>query len=65
MCWKRIGSPPIAGSKIPMCNSLSSPNKNKVMAITGVPRIKITLVAYIAQMNSGNRNHVNPGARIL
>ena len=36
-----------------------------MIAITGVPRMKITLVAYIAQMNSGSRNQVIPGARIL
>jgi len=30
-----------------------------------VPRIWIRLVAYIAQMNSGSRYHVSPGARIL
>ena len=35
------------------------------MAITGVPRTKIRLVAYIAQMKSGSRNQVMPGARIL
>ena len=36
-----------------------------MIAITGVPRMKITLVAYIAQMKSGSRNQVMPGARIL
>ena len=36
-----------------------------VMAKTGVASTRITLVAYIDQMNSGNRNHVSPGARIL
>ncbi len=35
------------------------------MAITGVPRMKMTLTAYVAQMNSGSRNQVMPGARIL
>ncbi len=31
------------------------------MAITGVPRMKMMLVAYIAQMKSGKRNQVMPG----
>ncbi len=35
------------------------------MAMTGVPRMKMMLVAYIAQMKSGKRNQVMPGARIL
>ncbi len=35
------------------------------MAITGVPRMKMMLVAYIAQIKSGKRNQVMPGARIL
>ena len=35
------------------------------IAMTGVPRTKIRLVAYMAQMKSGSRNHVMPGARIL
>ena len=35
------------------------------MATTGVPRIWMRLVAYIAQRNSGMRNQVMPGARIL
>jgi len=34
------------------------------MATTGVPRIMTRLVAYIAQRNSGIRNHVRPGARM-
>ena len=34
------------------------------MAITGVPRMKIRLVAYIDQTNKGSRNQVRPGARI-
>ena len=32
------------------------------MATTGVPRSMMMLVAYMAQMNSGSRNHVMPGA---
>ena len=35
------------------------------MAMTGVPSTKIRLVAYMAQINSGSRNQVMPGARIL
>ena len=35
------------------------------MASTGVPSIMMRLVAYMAQMNSGRRNQVSPGARIL
>jgi len=35
------------------------------MAMTGVPRTMMILVAYCAQMKSGKRNHVIPGARIL
>ena len=35
------------------------------MATTGVPRIWIRLVAYMDQTNSGRRNQVMPGARIL
>ena len=36
-----------------------------MIASTGVPSTMIRLVAYIAHMNSGKRNHVMPGARIL
>ena len=36
-----------------------------VMPTTGVPSIWMMLVAYIAHTNSGRRNHVRPGARIL
>ncbi len=36
-----------------------------VTARTGVPRTMIRLVAYSAQTNSGRRNQVIPGARIL
>ena len=39
----------------------SRPSRNSVMAMTGVPRTKMTLVAYIAQMKSGRRNQVIPG----
>ncbi len=35
------------------------------MASTGVPSTMMRLVAYIDQMNSGIRNHVIPGARIV
>ena len=35
------------------------------MAITGVPRTKMTLVAYMDQRKSGMRFQVIPGARIL
>ena len=33
--------------------------------MTGVPRIITRLTAYIAQTNSGRRNQVIPGARIV
>ena len=33
------------------------------MASTGVARTRMMLVAYSAQMNSGMRNQVMPGAR--
>ena len=36
-----------------------------MIVITGVPSSMMMLVAYIAQMNSGRRNQVKPGARIL
>ena len=48
----------MAGSKMPTCSSRSRPSRKIVIAITGVPRIKMMLVAYIAQINSGKRNHV-------
>ena len=35
------------------------------MASTGVPSTMIRLVAYSAQTNSGRRNQVIPGARIV
>jgi len=44
---------------------LSKMTNRSVIATTGVPRINSRLVAYIAQTNSGNRNQVIPGARIL
>ena len=43
----------------------SSAINDRAMATTGVPRMKIMLVAYCAQMNSGKRNQVSPGARIV
>jgi hypothetical protein len=36
-----------------------------VIASTGVPSTMMMLVAYIDQTNSGMRNQVMPGARIL
>ncbi len=36
-----------------------------VIANTGVANTKMTLVAYMAHTNSGNRNQVIPGARIV
>ena len=38
---------------------------SRVMATTGVPSTCTMLVAYMLQQNSGIRNHVRPGARIL
>jgi hypothetical protein len=38
---------------------------SSVIASTGVPSTMIRLVAYIDQTNSGSRNQVMPGARIL
>ncbi len=35
-----------------------------MIAITGVPSTITSAVAYSAQMNSGRRNHVMPGARM-
>ena len=46
-------------------NHTPSPISTREMARTGVPRMKMRLVAYSAQTNSGRRNHVIPGARIL
>ena len=42
----------------------SMPISIRVIASTGVAKTSIRLVAYIAQMNSGRRNQVIPGARI-
>src|SRR5688500_20205469 len=64
MCWKRIGSPPIEGSKMPTRAKRSIASRRTVMATTGVPRIMTRLVAYCAHTNSGRRYQVVPGARI-
>ena len=37
---------------------------SSVTVSTGVPRIKIRLVAYSDHTNNGSRNHVSPGARM-
>ena len=50
---------------MPTWKSRSTATRARVMATTGVPRIWMRLVAYIAQRNSGMRNQVMPGARIL
>ena len=48
-----------------MRNTRSSTIRSSVTASTGVAKTKMMLVAYRLQMNSGSRNHVSPGARIL
>src|SRR5436190_14924965 len=60
----RTGSPPRAGSKKPKWNTRSAAIRRTVIAITGVPRTLIRLVAYVDQRNSGIRNQVIPGARM-
>ena len=35
------------------------------MAMTGMARMKMMLVAYMDHRKSGRRNHVSPGARIV
>ena len=50
---------------MPMPQIRSSAISASVIARTGVAKTRIKLVAYIDQMNSGRRNHVRPGARIL
>ena len=49
---------------MPIARARSTPTSTSVMASTGVPSIKMMLVAYIDQTNSGSRNQVIPGARI-
>ena len=49
---------------MPRCRPRSRTSISSVIAITGVPSTMTRLVAYSAQMNSGSRNHVMPGARI-
>jgi hypothetical protein len=53
------------GSKMPICTKRSIARSRTVIATTGVPRIITRLVAYWAQTNSGRRNQVIPGARIV
>jgi len=55
----------MAGLKMPTPVRRSMPTRASVMATTGVARTIITLVAYKLQQNSGSRNQVIPGARIL
>src|SRR5258708_37705318 len=43
----------------------SMPTSSKVIAMTGVPRMKMMLVAYCAQTKRGKRNQVMPGARMV
>ena len=50
---------------MPIPSKFSNATSRSVIATTGVPRIMMTLVAYCAQMKSGSRNQVIPGARIL
>src|SRR6476661_7384704 len=64
-CWKRMGSPPSAGSKNPKCRKRSSMSKTIVIAMTGMARMKMMLVAYRDHRKSGRRNQVKPGARIV
>ena len=40
-------------------------SKTIVIAITGMARIKMMLVAYSDHRKSGRRNQVSPGARIV
>ena len=49
---------------MPMPVARSTATSSRVMAMTGVPSSMMMLVAYIAQMNSGRRNQVRPGARM-
>src|ERR1700680_461290 len=60
-----MGSPPRAGLKKPRWKARSRATRRSVIAMTGVPRIKMMLVAYCAQTKSGSRNQVRPGARIV
>ena len=55
----------MVGSKMPMPVVRSTASISTVTASTGVARIWMTLVAYMAQMNSGSRPQVMPGQRIL
>ncbi len=43
----------------------SSPSSKMLTASTGVPRMKIVLVAYSDHRNKGRRNQVRPGARMV
>ena len=49
--------------KIGKCSQRSTIKSSNVTARTGVASTMTRLVAYIAQTNSGRRNHVIPGAR--
>ena len=51
--WNRTGSPPRAGSKMPIPAVRSKISKKSVTAITGVARSWINDVAYNAQINKG------------
>src|ERR1043166_981352 len=64
-CWKRMGSPPKAGSKKPKCRKRSSISRTIVMAMTGIARMKMMLVAYRDHRKRGRRDQVSPGARIV
>src|SRR5262249_1474753 len=64
-CWNSTGSPPRAGSKMPMWKARSRPTSIIVTATTGVPRIMTRLAAEFDQMNSGKRNHLSPGAGMV
>ena len=50
---------------MPMPKARSTPNNTRVIDSTGVASTMIRLVAYCAHTNSGRRNQVSPGARIL
>ena len=49
---------------MPKLKTRSAATSRIVIAMTGVPRTMIRLVAYVDQRNSGMRNQVMPGARI-
>src|SRR5947207_15068059 len=49
---------------MPSCAMRSMATRARAMATTGVPSKKMTLVAYMDQMNKGRRNQVRPGARM-